>query len=139
MWTLLVDFGLVILIWMTQLIVYPGFTHMSPEDLVAWHPSYTTAISVIVMPLMLAQVGLHGWDLLNSFSWIKLLTALLIAICWANTFFQAVPLHNQIGAGRSIMEAAEGLVKVNWYRTILWSIVFVITAVDYLRSPVTSN
>ncbi|MEM6643379.1 MAG: hypothetical protein AAF616_10395 [Bacteroidota bacterium] len=129
---LIVDFGLVILIWITQLIVYPSFTYYSEEQLIQWHPRYTTAISIIVMPLMLGQVGIHGWFLWNSFSWSGLATAILIGLAWANTFFFAVPLHNQIAAKQEVLEAASGLVRVNWYRTVLWSLVFLIGALENL-------
>ena len=132
-WKLLVDFGLVILIWMTQLVVYPSFTFYATENLVSWHVKYTTAISLIVMPLMLAQVGIHGWQLSNQFSWVGLASAFLIALTWVNTFFFAVPLHNQIAENQEVLKAAQSLVKINWYRTVLWSAVFLLSLWDYLR------
>ena len=122
----LVDFGLVVLIWMTQLIVYPSFSYYSEAQLLAWHPKYTMAISVIVMPLMLLQVGLYGYDLLVDFKILTLIGAVLIGLCWVNTFFFAVPLHNKIGAGQEVLEAARSLVQVNWYRTVLWTLVFLL-------------
>lgn len=122
----MVDFGLVVLIWMTQLIVYPSFTYLSENQLLAWHPKYTTAISFIVMPLMLAQVLLHGYDLIEQFHWMRLLATILIIVVWINTFFYAVPLHHKISAQQDMLEAAQGLVKVNWYRTILWTLVFLL-------------
>ena len=131
-WKLIVDFGLVILIWMTQLVVYPSFTHYAANDLIGWHGRYTTAISIIVMPLMLLQVGLHGWQLINDFSWIGLGAVVLIGLAWANTFFFAVPLHNQIAAERNVLEAAASLVRVNWFRTVVWSLVFLL---GLLRMP----
>lgn len=135
MWKLLVDFGLVILIWMTQLVVYPSFTYYAASDLVAWHQRYTTAISILVMPLMLGQLVLHGSSVYSSFSMLGVMALVLIALAWINTFFFAVPLHNKIGAGQEVMESAQGLVKTNWYRTVLWSAVFVISLLDYLRTP----
>ncbi|MEM9337446.1 MAG: hypothetical protein AAGA66_01875 [Bacteroidota bacterium] len=130
----LVDFGLVVLIWMTQLIVYPGFNYYSEAQLIEWHVKYTKAISIIVMPLMLGQVLLHGWGLLNDFSMIRLFIALLIALAWVNTFFFAVPLHSKIAAGTDVMDSAASLVRVNWYRTFLWSAVFVLSLFKSLKS-----
>ena len=75
---------------------------------------------------MLAQVGLHGWGLATAFSWFRLVIFLLIVLAWINTFFFAVSLHNQIAAKQYVLEAATGLVKVNWYRTVLWSLVFLL-------------
>ena len=122
----LVDFGLVILIWMTQLIVYPSFQYYSVEKLLEWHSKYTTQISIIVMPLMLAQVALHGYGLVNSFSYWRLFTVVAILLAWVNTFGFAVPLHNQIAAGVDTHEAVSKLINVNWYRTVLWSLVFLL-------------
>ena len=122
----LLDFGLVVLIWMTQLIVYPSFSYYSENQLINWHNRYTMAISVIVMPLMLGQVLFHGLDLINEFSVLKLIAAFLVGLVWLNTFFFAVPLHNQISAGKSVLEASGQLVSVNWYRAVLWTAVFLI-------------
>ena len=132
-WKLLIDFGLVVLIWMTQLVVYPSFTYFSESDLVNWHTRYTTAISLVVMPLMLLQVITHGFQLTTDFSWMKVIAAVLIGLAWINTFFYAVPLHNKIAAQQSVSEAAQGLVSVNWYRTVIWTVVFLISLIENLK------
>ena len=134
LYKLLIDFGLVILIWLTQLVVYPSFSYYQPEDLVRWHTKYTTAVSIVVMPLMLGQVAVHGYGLLQEFNWMRFSACLLILLAWINTFFFAVPMHNKIGMGQEVIESAKGLVGINWYRTGLWSLVFLISYYDYLRS-----
>ena len=55
---LLLDFGLCILIWMVQLVVYPSFLFFSFNNLFTWHKTYTKAIALIVIPLMLGQLGI---------------------------------------------------------------------------------
>lgn len=124
--SLIVDFGLVILIWMTQLIVYPSFRYYEEAQLLQWHHKYTGAITVIVMPLMLAQVALHGYLLYSNFNWASMIGVILIALIWVNTFTMAVPLHNQIASNNDPLMAAEKLVSINWYRTIAWTLVFLI-------------
>ncbi|WP_420318478.1 hypothetical protein [Ekhidna sp.] len=131
---LLIDFGLVILIWMTQLVVYPSFTYFGKDELFTWHQKYTKAISIIVMPLMLGQVVVHGYFLYTDFDAIKLIAGILIGLSWINTFSFAVPLHNQISAGQDIVESAKGLVKINWFRSALWTIVFLLSLFDYLKN-----
>ena len=133
-WKAIVDFGLVVLIWMTQLVVYPSFTYFSENDLVNWHTRYTAAVSIMVMPLMLSQVALHGLGLVQDFAWIKVGAAVLIGLAWVNTFFYAVPLHNQIAAQQDVALASKGLVSVNWIRTVLWSLVFLLTVLEKVRS-----
>ncbi len=130
---ILIDFGLVILIWMTQLVVYPSFTHFSSQDLVRWHEKYTTAISILVMPLMIGQLVLHSYDLAVTFTWYRTIAFVLILLAWINTFFYAVPLHNRISVGSDVCRSAKNLVVINWYRTALWSLVFAIGLFEYLR------
>ncbi len=133
-WKLLIDFGLVILIWMTQLVVYPSFTYFQASDLVSWHQKYTTAVSIIVIPLMIGQVALHAYGISQSFNWLKLVVVVLIGLAWVNTFFFAVPLHNKIGVGEEALQSAKDLVQINWYRTVIWSVVFLLGIIDYLRN-----
>lgn len=131
---LIVDFGLVVLIWMTQLISYPGLQYLEGEKLLEWHAQYTWRIGVIVMPLMLAQVGLKGLGLLEHFSALAFLSAILVGLIWLSTFFQAVPIHNRIAAGLATPDLLARLVQVNGWRTALWTIVFLIDVWVYLRS-----
>lgn len=119
-----VDFGLVVLIWIVQLIVYPSFRYYSPAELAVWHPKYSNLITVIVGPLMLAQVGLVGWELFNRFSGLTLVSAVLVGLMWASTAFQAVPVHNAIAAGDASPETLARLVSVNWVRTVGWTVIF---------------
>lgn len=129
---LLVDFGMVILIWMTQLIVYPGFSFYSEEELNDWHKRYTATISVIVIPLMSAQLLIHAYDLWVTQSMISIINAIIIALLWAITFGEAVPLHNQITRQEESLKAAKTLVHLNWYRTILWNVVFGLSLIAYI-------
>jgi hypothetical protein len=117
------DFGLLILIWLVQLIIYPSFTYMDKHDLRAWHPTYTKMITVIVLPLMLVQLFTTFYLTFANFNWLFLTQSILIVFLWASTFFQAVPLHNQIENGKDIKTAANNLVQVNWKRTIMWSFI----------------
>lgn len=132
--SLLIDFGLVILIWMTQLIVYPSFTYFQSDDLVIWHGKYTRYISIIVMPLMVGQLGFHLFGVFDQFSIERLFSLLLIAAVWINTFFFAVPLHNKIAGDIESLASAKALVRINWFRTIGWTLVFLISFVQVLRN-----
>lgn len=53
---LLLDFGLVVLIWIVQLVIYPSLCYYQDKDLAKWHKIYTQRIGVIVGPLMIAQL-----------------------------------------------------------------------------------
>ncbi|MEJ7637421.1 MAG: hypothetical protein WKF75_05360 [Singulisphaera sp.] len=57
----LASFGLVVLIWLVQVIIYPAFAEISPDRFVSWHAGYTRAVTWVVAPLMLGQVALLAW------------------------------------------------------------------------------
>jgi len=120
------DFGLLILIWLVQLIIYPSFTYMEKANLITWHPKYTAMISIVVMPLMLLQIASTFYLTYNHFNWTLLIQSIIIIALWLATFLEAVPLHNQIESGIEIKEAAENLVQVNWKRTIMWSVIVIL-------------
>ncbi len=133
----LVDFGLLVLIWMVQLIVYPSFRHTAPDDLSYWHGQYSTMISIIVIPLMLGQVALIGTQLVQNPAWPIWIAAFLVLGIWISTFSQAVPLHHAIQSSEftsqgGIDAIVSRLISANWTRTILWSIVF---GLGWIRIP----
>lgn len=124
-----IDFGLLVLIWIVQLIVYPGFKYTAVEHFAAWHSQYSMLISFVVVPLMLSQVGIVGMQLINTPHWAVGVSALLVGLVWVSTFFQAVPIHNTLQAATQLspdelQHHASRLVSVNWVRTILWTCLF---------------
>ena len=128
--TLLADFGLVVLIWLIQLVVYPSFHHVEDGSFVAWHSRYTRLVAYIVMPLMSAQVILHGAGLLGGPGVFDVLAAVLIVLAWATTFVFSVPCHRALSNdGKSAVQIAI-LVRTNWIRTTCWTGVFLASIVD---------
>lgn len=123
-WIQLVDFGLVVFIWTIQLVVYPSFRYFPSECLLKWHGVYTGAVSIIVMPLMVTQVVLHGWRINNEFSLFSLLIFILVVSTWLVTFIIFVPLHNKISSDQKLTQSLANLVSYNWIRTFLWSLIF---------------
>ncbi|WKK80498.1 hypothetical protein [Marivirga arenosa] len=124
------DFGLFVLIWIVQLIVYPSFTMMEKSNLLAWHPKYTQMITIIVMPLMLVQIILTLYLTYSNSNWILITQSVLVVMLWASTFFQAVPLHNLIESNQEVAESAKKLVQVNWNRTAMWTIIVLLNLVQ---------
>lgn len=120
----LVAFGLVVLIWLVQLIIYPGFAAVVPGEFVRWHARYTRAITWLVAPLMLAQVGLLGKLLLDRPSLGTALAAGFVVVAWADTVLLAVPAHERLQAGGHDRAVIARLVAVNWVRTAAWTLAF---------------
>lgn len=121
---LLADFGMMLVIWVVQIILYPSFRYYQPNDLLRWHARYTQLITFFVLPLMFAQLAGHLWLLWENRSFAHVFMLLLIAAAWAITFFVEVPYHSKIAAGESLPENIAGLIRWNWPRTIAWSLVF---------------
>lgn len=131
MYTSLADFGLFVLIWMVQLIAYPGFRFFQKSDLFPWHEYYTKVITFFVVPLMFGQLGLHLFGMIKSnFHWIQIVSFVMIITVWLVTFLKAVPLHARISAGENLQESITNLIRVNWLRTILWTLVFMLSLLD---------
>lgn len=121
---ILLDFGLMVLIWTVQLVIYPGLCYYKNEDLGKWHKIYTQRIGVIVGPLMIAQLfvaALQLWETKNIYTWGSIV---IIVITWMLTFLIFVPLHNSVKPDESCEEITSSLVKKNWWRTFLWSFLF---------------
>lgn len=123
---LLVDFGLVVLILLVQLIIYPSFTQMSADDLKKWHPIYTVRVTAVVLPLMIGQLLIVLMQTWNYFSYSNFASMAIVIALWLLTFLQAVPLHQKIDRDKDPVSAAKELVQVNRLRTFLWMVVFVL-------------
>ncbi|MEM1320668.1 MAG: hypothetical protein AAGG75_10460 [Bacteroidota bacterium] len=124
---LLFDAGLFVLIWMVQLIVYPGFQYYASEQLLTWHNTYTPRITVIVMPLMLGQLALAALQLWTRQDWYTLSSALIIALLWGSTFLYFIPLHGQIANNQFNTQTLQELVSKNWGRTFLWTLLLALS------------
>lgn len=121
---LLFDAGLVVLIWMIQLVVYPGFLYYEKDNLMKWHKHYTSRLSLIVIPLMFGQLILAVIQLVQFQAIETIVSLTLVIAVWASTFLQFVPIHNQIFKNNSNITLLKQLVKRNWLRTILWTLIF---------------
>ena len=121
---LLIDFGLVVLIWIVQRIVYPGFLFYKPDDLIKWHSVYTSRFTFIVMPLMLGQLGISIYQLIIKIELYTVLSLMIIILIWLSTFLQFVPVHNEIHKGKFSHKKLDSLIKKNWIRTFLWTVLF---------------
>ena len=120
--TVSISWGLMILIWMVQLIVYPGFFRISDRTFNSYHRWYTLRITVIVAPLMLSEVlCVIGW-LVHDMSLKSILLILLpVVIVWLSTFTLQVPIHSRLQKQVS-RKLVRKLVLTNWIRTAAWSV-----------------
>lgn len=122
---LLLDFGLVVLIWLVQLVIYPSFLYYVKDDLIGWHKKYTPRITFIVLPLMLGQLMLYGALLQEEKTFYSIGSFILVLMAWLLTFTVFVPRHKEISSGTYSKKTLTQLVKFNWSRTFIWSLLFV--------------
>lgn len=128
---LMVDFGLFLLIWIVQMIIYPSFIYYTDQDAFkTWHTRYSRLISYFVVPLMIGQVVLTTLSALWYPDILKWTNMLLIAYTWYVTFTQAVPMHNQLATHCDAKACKTTLIEVNWSRTICWSLIFGLTIAE---------
>lgn len=117
----MIDSGLLVLIWLVQLIIYPSFQYTEGSEFVRWHHKYTGLISLIVSPLMLAQAAIEVVRLQKEADWLRIL---LIGLIWLSTFTLSVPCHNRLHKQGKEPATLHRLITTNWIRTVLWSLLF---------------
>jgi len=131
---ILSDFGLVVLIWMVQLIIYPSFARYTTKNLLPWHRVYTKRLSAIVIPLMFTQVFAIAYQLYRSQEFYTYLSAVLVVLVWIATFTKFVPLHNNIAKDYNVQDSVKKLIQGNWIRTVLWTVLFLVSLWNILRN-----
>lgn len=124
---LLIDAGLLVLIWLVQLVIYPAFRHIEEAGFADWHQNYTLRVGIIVGPLLLAQVALMivlHWQNPKLDGRI-LVPEALVAIAWIITYICSVPCHRTLSSKKD-HPAIELLIRTNWLRTLCWTTTFLI-------------
>ena len=129
---LLFDIGLVVLIWLVQLIIYPSFLFYERNNLKRWHYNYTKKITYIVLPLMMGQFIIAVIHLFNDFSIFSLGSFSIIVSLWIITILIFIPLHNKVSTDYVNQSIINKLIRLNWIRTLLWSGLFVLNLLHYI-------
>jgi len=120
-WQPMIDFGLLILIWLVQLIIYPSFRYCDSGQFQAWHYTYTGLISVFVVPLMFAQLGIYAWLAATRGQPWDYSAVGIIGLVWVVTFVWSVPCHDTLQRHGYDRQVIDNLVLSNWPRTIAWT------------------
>lgn len=127
---LAVSWGLLVLIWLVQLIVYPSFRRISPEKFPSFHKWYVIRISSVVLPLMILELGFVTWWILSDkHSIAPALSTIFVFIVWLSTFVLQVPIHNQLKTGKENL-LIRRLVSTNWIRTVAWTLKAATVTID---------
>ena len=113
--------GMVGVIWMVQVVVYPGFARVPADGFCVWHQDYTRRMGRVVGPLMLMEMaGAVGWLLQQPGSIVAWAAGVALVAIWVGTVTVQVPQHQRLSAERDLGQMRR-LVRGNWLRTILWT------------------
>ena len=111
-------------IWMVQLVQYPGFLLVGAAEFPAFHAAHSQRITLVVGPLMAIEGLTALWILVARPSgvppWAALLGLGLLGVALATTMFVSVPLHGRLTTAWDA-EAIRRLVATNWIRTAAWT------------------
>ena len=119
-------------IWMVQIVQYPGFREIEAAHFPRFHREHSRRITVLVLPGMALELGTslallwrHPDEIDSLLIWAGILCAVLV---WISTLAIQVPKHQSLGGGRDDA-TIESLIKTNWLRTAFWTAHGVITLV----------
>lgn len=112
------------LIWLVQVLVYPGFLTVGPTA--AWpefHDAHSARIAAVIALPWLVQGVCTALLLVDRPTgvplWLVLLTGALAAATVVVTVLVSVPLHTSLSTWDPV--AAQRLIDTNWLRTVAWS------------------
>ena len=121
------------LIWIVQVVHYPGFLHLNHKGYQDYQSFHMRSISYIVGPSMLLELTASSLLLLYfkelEFPLLYLSSFFMLLLILVNTAFWAAPTHNKLLAGFDL-KLIKNLIRINWWRTVLWTARMVI--VGYL-------
>ncbi|MEJ2003637.1 MAG: hypothetical protein P8X57_01445 [Cyclobacteriaceae bacterium] len=122
----MIDFGLVILIWLVQLIIYPAFEFSHRSSFPDWHRKYMWLITLFVAPLMFAQLAFIIYQVYAFRNIMSVISLVLAIFVWVHTFLRAVPVHNKLSTDGNTKLLVLKLVRVNWLRTVIWTMIWIL-------------
>ena len=112
-------------IWVIQLLHYPSFHFIGNQKYIEFQYFHMQRISFIVIPAMLIELASA---LLLTYFFRSIITIILLALLlgvWGITFIFFTNMHQKLTNGYD-HNIVDRLVKINWSRTVLWSLRLVI-------------
>ncbi len=125
---LAIDFTMLLLLLLVQVIIYPAFQFIQELHFRSWHEAYCRKITFFVMPVMTVQFVEASFLLVQHFHLLTGLKFSGVLAAWYLTFSIFVPLHNQLRLGWSL-HLIEKLIHWNWIRTFTWGMVFLLSCI----------
>lgn len=108
-------------IWVIQLIHYPSFSNISESAFQQFHNQHTSAMGLIVGPIMVIELLASIWLLNAEANMFSISNLIIVLGLWLLTFFVSVPLHNKLAVEQDF-SVIQKLILTNWPRTVLWTL-----------------
>ncbi len=80
---------------------------------------------------MLAELAMISMLVYTKPNVNHIISVVLLLVIWISTFLRAVPLHNTLASNGYDMIQIQQLVKVNWIRTIGWTLLLVLALIEF--------
>ena len=110
-------------IWVIQIVHYPSFHFIEKELYTAFQKFHMNKISIIVMPIMLAELitGIMLFLDKSSKSPFLTISIIILVLIWLITGVFFSKAHNELMTGYQELVVNQ-LVVMNWIRTLLWTL-----------------
>ena len=110
-------------IWVIQIVHYPSFHFIEKELYTAFQKFHMNKISIIVIPIMLAELitGMMLFLDKSSKSPFLILSFVILILIWLITGVFFSKAHNELMTGYQELVVNQ-LVVMNWIRTLLWTL-----------------
>ena len=112
-------------IWFVQVVHYPLFSKVGNSTFSSYETSHQRRTTLVVAPLMLAEVASAAaivWLRPTGMSALLALVGVgLLLLVWSSTYFLQVPAHEKLSHAFE-KQTHQQLVRSNWIRTIGWSL-----------------
>ena len=110
-------------IWVIQIVHYPSFHFIEKELYTAFQKFHMNKISIIVIPIMLAELitGMMLFLDKSSKSPFLIISFVILVLIWLITGVFFSKAHNELMAGYQELVVNQ-LVVMNWIRTLLWTL-----------------
>ena len=122
-------------IWVIQIVHYPSFHFIEKELYTAFQKFHMNKISIIVIPIMLAELitGMMLFLDKSSKSPFLIISFVILVFIWLITGVFFSKAHNELMTGYQELVVNQ-LVFMNWIRTLLWTIrLLLLTCFVYLH------
>jgi hypothetical protein len=108
------------LIWTIQVVHYPLFARVGEAEWVAYEREHQRRVTLVVAPLMLANVTLAITVVIEAATPLRGVNLLLAAAVFAATVLVYSPLHGRLAAAHD-RATIDRLVTLNRWRTAAWT------------------